>query len=349
MGGGRHDPAAGQRVAGAKSAAVPALPERGLRAPDRQLQPLPRPAVAASRCSRRSIRHWRASAAGTLIRRAAGPVRPALPRTRGCSGGGVGSRTSVRIGARSADPVGEYDHQSTEADPAPNPDRGARSRGHGGRDRRELLHPLRGARPPRSASSAVGGIARLSPLCRDGLLAVPPLPRQMAVRLVAGSVQHFPRRDGAGPVAAGARLCAGRAQHARRLLLRQDHDRALLVPPDVLPRRAADRVSVFPLRAHAPSCDGDRAGRRRWCSAAPPMPRFCCAPSKATRSRRSGRSASCRRRRPTRASGCAAFRCSAGSTISSAWCAISRRAISRWPASSSPPRRSSRASSPKRS
>ena len=47
VGRGRHDPAARQRLAGAKSAAVPAVPAGGLRAPPRELQPVPRRTDAA--------------------------------------------------------------------------------------------------------------------------------------------------------------------------------------------------------------------------------------------------------------------------------------------------------------
>ena len=61
----------------------------------------------------------------------------------------------------------------------------------------------------------------------------------------------------------------------RRVLLRQDHDRALLVPADGVPRRLAHRLSAFPLCAHAAACarrtigpDAGARTRRRCRSAA---------------------------------------------------------------------------------
>ena len=71
---------------------------------------------------------------------------------------------------------------------------------------------------------------------------------------------------------------------------------------------------------------GEHAAADAACSGARPMPRCCCARSRAARSAASARSASCRRRSPTAASRCAAFRWSAASTISNRWCATARRA-----------------------
>ena len=101
-------------------------------------------------------------------------------------------------------------------------------------------------------------------------------------------------------------------QCLRHVLLRQDHDRALLVASRC--SSWAGRASPIAISAITRTRSTRRRaiGRRRsWCWAAPPTRRCCCAPSRAARSRRSGRSASCRRRLPTRARRCAAFRCSA--------------------------------------
>ena len=122
-----------------------------------------------------------------------------------------------------------------------------------------------------------------------------------------------PRGNGAGGIVVGARLCTGCAQCARAVLLRQDHDCALLDPADRLPERIAHGVSLFPLHPHqAPrALAGVRI--RRSCSVARPMPRCCCARSKAARSLRSGRSASSRRPPPIRGRAFAAFPFSAAS------------------------------------
>ena len=82
--------------------------------------------------------------------------------------------------------------------------------------------------------------------------------------------QYFPCGHRDRGLAAGARLHPGRAESLRHVLLRQDHDRHLLDPPDVLPGRSAHRLSLFPLFAHAPACaqrriraDPDSRPRRR--------------------------------------------------------------------------------------
>ena len=85
-------------------------------------------------------------------------------------------------------------------------------------------------------------------------------------------------------------------------------------------------------------------------SGAPPMPKCCCARSRAARSRRSGRSASCRRRWPIAARRSAAFPCSAISTTSSSVVADLRRARhQRYAADASRRARSCRKRSRKRS
>ena len=101
--------------------------------------------------------------------------------------------------------------------------------------------------------------ARLRALCRLRLLPVRPARGEVAVHLAARFRQHRARRDGAGGLAARARLRAGLARVLRRVLLRQDHDPALLVPADRIPGRNAHRLPAFPLCAHAPSC-ARRAG-----------------------------------------------------------------------------------------
>ena len=65
---------------------------------------------------------------------------------------------------------------------------------------------------------------------------------------------------------------------------------------------------------------------RRWCSAALPTPRCCCAASKAAPSPISGRPAFCRRRRPIAGKASAAFRCAAITRCSITSSTISRNA-----------------------
>src|SRR5215469_6625342 len=154
---------------------------------------------------------------------------------------------------------GGYEHH-TEADRAADPDRAPRSRCNGARGHRELLYPLRNGGPARPAQRAARRAALLPRLCGDRLLAVPPLSRQMALRLAAGFVQHFPRLERARRIAPGARLHPARPEHVGRFLLRQDHDPALLVPADVLSRRATPGLPVFPLHARAPPRHGERSG-----------------------------------------------------------------------------------------
>ena len=109
----------------------------------------------------------------------------------------------------------------------------------------------------------------------------------------------------------------------RPFLLRQDHHPAVLVAADVLPRRHAHRLPLFPLRAHAAARQdcrrdadfGARArGRRR-------------SPVARDRKRRGEENLAGRRlvavHRPTAASRSAASRCWATSTISNAWSPIS--------------------------
>ena len=143
---------------------------------------------------------------------------------------------------------------------------------------------------------------------RRRLLDLQPLCRQVALRVVAGPVEHFPRRDGAGVVAAGARLRPG----LRRISTAPSSSARL-------PLRSTGccRCSFSVARASPTACSGTRARStmpevrkrsRRWSPGAPRTPKSCCAPSRAALSPRSGRSASCRRLAPIRASRCAAFR-----------------------------------------
>ena len=129
--------------------------------------------------------------------------------------------------------------------------------------------------------------------------------------------------DRAGGFAARARLRAGRAQCLRHVLLRQDHHPALLVLADVLPRRHAYRLPLFPLRAHAAA----RQDRRRHADADPRPRRRRRGPAARHRERRGQEDLAGRRlvavARPTAASRSAACRCSATSTTSSAWSPIS--------------------------
>ena len=118
-------------------------------------------------------------------------------------------------------------------------------------------------------------------LCRLRLRLLRPLQVEVALHLAARSLQHRARCDGAGGDAVGARLRAARAECLRHVLLRQDHDRALLAAADRLSRRA--RASPTAISATpAPCSTPSRAARHRpsW-SAAPPTPTCCCARSKA--------------------------------------------------------------------
>ena len=88
----------------------------------------------------------------------------------------------------------------------------------------------------------------------------------MAFHFAARRAEHPARGDGAGGGAGGAGLHLRRAERARHVLPRQDHHRALLVPRDILPERAAVRLSLFPLQPGHSSCQGrgcvaDPAGR----------------------------------------------------------------------------------------
>ena len=86
---------------------------------------------------------------------------------------------------------------------------------------------------------------------------------EVAFRLAARPDEHPARGDRAGGVAVGARLRAGRAERARAVLLRQNHDRAVLVTPDRLPERIAHRLSLFPLYADADNTPARRNRIRR--------------------------------------------------------------------------------------
>src|SRR5712691_3714338 len=112
------------------------------------------------------------------------------------------------------------------------------------------------------------GAARLRRLRGDRLLLLPALRGKVAVRLASRSVQHLPGRERARRLASGPGLYSALAEILRHVLLRQDHDRSLLVPPDVVSGRAAHHLSLFPLHPHAPSCgarglDADPGARAR--------------------------------------------------------------------------------------
>src|SRR5713101_5700921 len=119
---------------------------------------------------------------------------------------------------------------------------GTRPPRHGGGGGCELFHSLRGGGPHPALAAAGDPAACLRPLFRLRLRLCRPLQGEVALHLAAGSHQHRPRRDGAGSDALGARLRAFGAEPLRHVLLRQDHDRALLA--------AADRVLVGPRIAY---------------------------------------------------------------------------------------------------
>ena len=133
-------------------------------------------------------------------------------------------------------------------------DRRTRSSHDRGRRGRQLLYPFRGGRLDGAARDAVHVPAGLRRLCRIYLLSVPSLRVEMAFRLAAGPDEHRSRVVGAGGVAAGRRLFSGGAERVRPILLRQDHDRALLGAADRPAERLADGLPVFPLHAHPPAC-----------------------------------------------------------------------------------------------
>ena len=174
-----------------------------------------------------------------------------------------------------------------------------------------VLFSFRRHRADAALPLAADRSSRLSGLCRRGLLDFQALCRQVALCVLAGPVEHFSRRDGAGAVAAGARLRAGRAVFLRHVFLRQNHHSSLLGAADVFPRWAAHRLPAVPACAHAAPRQRSGSGSRHSSPGARRTPKFCCAPSRAARSPSCGRSASCRRRAPTRARRCAAFRCAA--------------------------------------
>ena len=120
---------------------------------------------------------------------------------------------------------------------------------------------------------------------------------EVAVRVAAGPDEHHARGDGAGGVAAGARLHPGRAQRARAVLLRQDHHRPLLGAADGVPGRPPGSATATSATPAPGSRRAPPRPIRRSSSDAPPTPKCCCARSRAARSRRPGRSASSRRRR----------------------------------------------------
>ncbi len=158
---------------------------------------------------------------------------------------------------------------------------------------------------------------------------VRPVPVEMAFYVAAGAAKHRQCGDRARALAAGPRLSAAGAERLRHVLLRQDHHRALLVPADLFPRRA--RVSPIGISATRGRFVIPRPRMRSpiSCSAVRPTPKCCCARSKAERSRKSVRSASCRRRRPTATRRSAACPCSAASRTWNTSSPISARAARR--------------------
>ena len=189
--------------------------------------------------------------------------------------------------------------QDSVAHAAPDADRGARSARDRGGDRGELLHPLRGGR---ACESRLDGLIPILPgfvrLCRLRLLPVRPARRRSGASPRCPTCCNIVRAvDGAGGLAARARLRAGLAAvSTARIFFGKITIVLYWFLQMVFLARIAHRLSLFPLRAHAAACARGRCACRRWCSGAPPMPRCCCARSRAARSARSGRSASCRRR-----------------------------------------------------
>ena len=117
-------------------------------------------------------------------------------------------------------------------------------------------------------AAAAGHAAAVRRLCRLRLRLFRALQDQVAVHLAARPVQHRSRRDGPRRDAAGDRLCAAGAERLRHVLLRQDHDRALLAAADRVPRRPAHRLPLLPLHPHAAArpgrrCRADAGGRPR--------------------------------------------------------------------------------------
>ena len=102
--------------------------------------------------------------------------------------------------------------------------------------------------------------ALLCRLCRHRLLVFPPLYGQVAFRLLAGFVEHRPRRHVSGDFALGARLHPALSDFVRHLFLRQDDHRAVLAAADVLSRRPALCLPSVQAFAHATACEGFGCG-----------------------------------------------------------------------------------------
>ncbi len=142
--------------------------------------------------------------------------------------------------------------------------------------------------------------ARLRRLCRDRLFPVPSLRIEVAVRLAARPDEHRSRRRRCwrcrcwcSTTCWSRRTCSGSSSSAKSPSRSIGSCRWCF---------SAGRGSPIAISA-IPAPAITRARRspiRRSCSDAPPTPKCCCGRSKAARSRRSGRSASCRRPPPTR-------------------------------------------------
>ena len=100
--------------------------------------------------------------------------------------------------------------------------------------------------------------ARLPGLFRFRLRLYRPLQGEVALHVIARSLQHRARHDRPRSDAFGPRLRAGGAEYLWHVLLRQDHDRALLAAADRVSVGPAHRLPLFPVHPDAAARQGRR-------------------------------------------------------------------------------------------
>ena len=124
-----------------------------------------------------------------------------------------------------------------------------------------------GPAPAGAPCSSAAVPAALHRLRRRGLLVLPALQVQVALRVPAGPLQHLPGCDHPGGHPAGGGLRPRLAAAAGHLLLRQDHHRPLLADPDVPAGRPGSPSATANMPARATPCSAIPA-RRPCCSGA---------------------------------------------------------------------------------
>src|SRR5262249_62041994 len=121
----------------------------------------------------------------------------------------------------------------------------------GGGCGREFLHSIRRGRACRTLAAFDGFVASLHPLFRVHLWIVWALQSEVALHLVARSLQHRARRDRAGGDTVGARLRVRCTERLWYVLFRQDHDRPLLAVAGRVPVPSPPRLSLFSFYSRA--------------------------------------------------------------------------------------------------